>query len=69
MVIHDVCQVVGREFIGPLPKNLVVKSNGIDLDMTANQVIHLHYPALRHLETDCPVCVALKKRPPLALRH
>ena len=55
VVVHDVGQVVGRQFIGPLPEDLVVQRVGIYLDVTADEVVHHHDGIFRHLETDGPV--------------
>ena len=54
MVIHDVCEMIGRKFVGLLPENLVIKCVGVDLDVSADEVIHPDDCVLRHLETDCP---------------
>ena len=55
MVVHDVGEVVGRELVGPLPEHLVVQGVGIDGDVAADEVVHLHDAVLRHLEADGPV--------------
>ena len=55
MVVHDVGEVVGREFVGPFPEHLVVQGVGIDGDVAADEVVHLHHPVLGHLEADGPV--------------
>ena len=55
MVVYDVCEVVGGQFVSPLPKNLIVQGRGVDLDMAADKVVHLHYPVAGHLEAHGPV--------------
>ena len=62
MVIHDVCEMIGRKFVGLLPENLVIKCVGVDLDVSADEVIHPDDCVLRHLETDCPA-VGLTEQP------
>ena len=42
MIIHDIGQMVCRQFIGSFPKNFIVKSVSINLYMPTNQVIHLN---------------------------
>ena len=69
MVVHDIGQMVCRQFVGPFPEHLVVQCVRIHLYVPANQVIHLHDPVFRHPETDGPVRVRLQKRSPFALRH
>ena len=54
MVIHDVCQVVCRQRIGTLIEHLVVKGRSINLNVTANQVVHLDNLILGHLKTNNP---------------
>ena len=55
VVVHDVGEVVGREFVGPLPEDLVVQRGGVDLDVAADQVVHLHDAPFGHQEADGPV--------------
>ena len=42
MVVHDVRQVVGRQFVGGLVQHLVVQDVRVDCHIAANQVMH-HY--------------------------
>ena len=69
MVVHDIGEVVCRQFVGPLPEHLVVKGIGIHLDVSANQVVHLHNDILRHLEPYGPGVGRLKEVPYLILRQ
>ena len=69
MVVHDVCKMISREFVSPLPEHFVIKGIGIDLDMAADKVIHLHYRVLRHLEAYGPCISGLEEILYLVLRQ
>ena len=69
MVVHDIGKVVCRQFVGPLPEHLVVKGIGIHLDVSADQVVHLHDDILRHPEPYGPCVGRLEKIPDLILRQ
>ena len=68
VVVHDVGQMVGRQFVCSLPQDLVVESVGVHLDVASDQVIHLDNRVGRHLEADSPVGSLLQKPPYLILR-
>ena len=55
MVVHYVREMICGQFIGTLPQHLVVQGAGVDLDMPADHVVHLHHLVFRHLETHSPV--------------
>ena len=55
VVVHDIGQVVGRQFVGTFPQHLVVEGVAVDFDVAADQVVHGHGPVLRNLEADGPV--------------
>ena len=69
MVIHDVCKVIGREFIRPFPQDLVVQCISIHLDMASDEVVHLHDSVFRHLETDGPAVCRLQQLLHLVFRQ
>ena len=69
VVVHDVGEVVCWKLVSPLPEHLVVECVCVYLYMSADEVIHLHDPVLRHLEADSPVCAGLEELLPLCLRH
>ena len=48
MVVHDVGQVVGRQFVGAFPEHLVVERIAVDFDVAADQVVHRHDPVFRN---------------------
>ena len=61
VVVHDIGEVVSRQFVGSLPEHLVVESVGIHLDMSADKVVHLDDGILGHLEADGPVRCLLQQ--------
>ena len=52
VVIHDVCQVIGRQSVCRFIKNFIVQSRGIDSHITTNHIVHLNILTLGHFETD-----------------
>ena len=61
MVIHDVCQMIGRKLVGSLPQHLVVQGGAVHLDVPADQVIHLDHLVLGHLEAYCPIAALFQQ--------
>ena len=55
VVVHDVGQVVGGQFVRPFPQHLVVEGAGMDFHMAANHVVHLDDAVGGHLEAYGPV--------------
>ena len=51
MVVHDVGQVIGREFVGRLVKDLVIQNGGINDHIATDQVGHMHVFVRLNLET------------------
>ena len=68
MVIDDVGEVVGRQFVRPFPEYLVIQRIRVDFDVTPDEVVHLDDPSLGHLEPDGPVRGGLQQRADLAFR-
>ena len=62
MVVDYVGEVVGGQFVGLFPEHLVVEGRGVDLDVPAYKVVHLHDAVLGHLEPYGPV-IALLQQP------
>ena len=56
VVIYDVCQVIGRQFIGTLVENFVVENVTLDDNLTANHVVDMHFYARFYLETHGILC-------------
>ena len=52
VVIHDVSQVIGWQFVCTLIKHLVVKNRRVNLHFATNQVIHQHIASWLNLEAD-----------------
>ena len=69
VIVHDVGEVVGRKLVGSLPEHLVVQGVGVHLDMSTDQVVHLHDSVGRHLEAYGPVGSLLKQPLDLILRE
>ncbi len=69
VVIDYVREMVGRKLVSPFPEHLVVERAGIDLHVSADEVVHLHDPVLRHLEADGPVRPLLQKPPDFVRRE
>ena len=69
MVIHNVCQVICRKFVSPLPEHLVIQGISIYLDVTADEVVHFHDRIVRHLEADGPAVCGLQQFLYLILRE
>ena len=55
VVVHDVGQVVGGQFIGPFPQHFVVQGVGVHFHVAADEVVHLDDAVFRHLEANGPV--------------
>ena len=68
VVVHNVCKVVGRKLVGSFPKHLVVEGGAVDLDVSSDEVIHLHYAVYRHLEAYGPVIPGLQQSPDFLFR-
>ena len=52
VVIHDVCQVVSRQFISTLVEHLVVEDTTVNAHIATNQVIHMHITSWLNLKTN-----------------
>ena len=52
MVVYDVGQMVGRQFVGTLVKHLIVENGRVDDHIAANHVVHMYVLARLYLEPD-----------------
>ena len=52
MVVYDVGQMVGRQFVGTLVKHLIVENGRVDDHIAANHVVHMYVLARLYLEAD-----------------
>ena len=52
MVIHNICQVIGRQFVRRFVKHLIVKDRRVYHDLATYQVVHMHIFVRLYLETD-----------------
>ena len=62
VVVDDVGEVVGGQFVCPLPEHFVVEGGSRNLHVAADKVVHRHHAAFRHLEPDSPVS-SLREQP------
>ena len=61
VVIYNVCEVICREFVGSFPENFVIQGVSVYLDVSTDEVIHLHDGVYRHLEADGPAVCGLQQ--------
>ena len=52
MVVDDVGEVIGGQFVGTLVEHFVVEDVALDDHVAANHVVDMHLPARFYLETD-----------------
>ena len=50
MVVNDICQVVGRQFVGTLIKHLIVEDVALDDNIATNHIVYMHLDAWFDLE-------------------
>ena len=61
-VVDDVCQVVGGQRVGRFVEHLVVQRRGVDLHVSADQVVHRDRFVFGHPEADHPLVAAVEAR-------
>ena len=52
MVIHNICQVIGRQLVGTLVEHLIVADITLHANLTANQVVDQDFLSTLNLETN-----------------
>ena len=69
MVINDVRQMVGRQIVRGLVKHLVIEDIGVDDNLSADEIMHMHILIRLHLEADNVFLSLVNERLYLVSRH
>ena len=63
MVVHDVCQVIGRQIVGRLIEHFVVENIGVDFHLATDKVLYIDIHVRLHFESNdillasCDACI------------
>jgi hypothetical protein len=69
VVVHDVCEVICREFVSTLIEHLVIEDVALDANLTTDEVVYENLLAWLNLEADNILLAVGNKLINLLLRH